>query len=148
MDSTKETLKHIDTVNRILDNVLIELLKRGRNHDSSKLSTPEKEIFDDYTEKLKDCTYGSEEYKDYLKAMKPALDHHYAKNRHHPEHHVGGIAGMNLIDLLEMICDWKAATLRHDDGCIMKSIQINQARFGYSDELKNILWNTVRCLEP
>ena len=31
-------------------------------------------------------TYGSDEYKACLTEMKPALDHHYAANRHHPEH--------------------------------------------------------------
>jgi hypothetical protein len=50
---------------------------------------------------------------------------------------------MTLIDLCEMIADWKAATLRHNDGDILKSIEINQSRFGYSDEVKQILLNTV-----
>ena len=50
---------------------------------------------------------------------------------------------MNLVDLIEMICDWTAATLRHDTGDIVKSIEINQKRFNYSDELKEIFLNTV-----
>jgi len=50
---------------------------------------------------------------------------------------------MNLIDLCEMISDWKGATLRHNDGDILKSIELNQKRFSYSDELKQILINTV-----
>jgi hypothetical protein len=54
---------------------------------------------------------------------------------------------MNLVDLLEMVCDWKAATLRHANGDIEKSLEINQKRFGYSDELKAILRNTVKLLE-
>jgi hypothetical protein len=54
-----------------------------------------------------------------------------------------GIQGMNLVDLVEMICDWKAATLRHENGDIFKSIEMNQNRFGYSDELKQIFINTV-----
>ena len=54
---------------------------------------------------------------------------------------------MNLIDLLEMICDWKAATLRHDDGDIYKSLEINHQRFGYSYQLHHILKNTVDWIE-
>ena len=54
---------------------------------------------------------------------------------------------MNLIDLLEMICDWKASSERHADGDIFKSIEINQKRFGYSDDLKNILMNTATFLK-
>lgn len=54
---------------------------------------------------------------------------------------------MNLIDLLEMLIDWKAAGMRHaDGGDIVKSIRINQERFGYSDELANFLFNTAEYL--
>jgi hypothetical protein len=63
-------------------------------------------------------------------------------NRHHPEHFENGIRGMNLIDLIEMFCDWYAATQRHNDGDIIMSIEINQKRFEYSDDIKAILKNT------
>ena len=76
--------------------------------------------------------------------MKPALEHHYKENRHHPEHFENGIKGMTLIDLVEMISDWKAASERHNNGDIIKSIEINQKRFGYSDDIKQILLNTVQ----
>lgn len=58
-----------------------------------------------------------------------------------------GIRGMSLFDLIEMLCDWKAATLRHNDGNIRRSIELNQKRFGYSDELKQILLNTLPVVE-
>ena len=61
--------------------------------DNSKLESPEKELFDEYTPKLKDCTYGSDEYKEFLKGLKVALDHHYANNSHHPEHYENGVNG-------------------------------------------------------
>lgn len=54
---------------------------------------------------------------------------------------------MNLIDIMEMLCDWLAATHRHDTGDIMVSLEKNQERFGYSDELKQIMINTVKVLE-
>ena len=95
------------------------------------------------TPKLKSSTYGSEEYKKFLEELKPALDNHYKENRHHPEHFENGIKGMTLVDLIEMLCDWCAAVERHSDGNILKSIEINQKRFGYSDELKQILINTL-----
>jgi hypothetical protein len=76
--------------------------------------------------------------------MKPALERHYSKNSHHPEHHEDGIKAMNLIDLIEMLADWKAATQRNKDGNIFASIEKNQERFGYSDELKQIFVNTVK----
>lgn len=57
-----------------------------------------------------------------------------------------GFRGMSLLDLVEMVCDWKAATLRHADGDIRRSLDICQKRFGYSDELRQILLNTIEEL--
>jgi len=142
-DSTEDTRKHITTVKIYINRLVNALTKTAIYHDTSKLYQPEKAIFDEYTPKLATSTYGSEEYKGFLKGMGIALEHHYANNRHHPEHFENGIKGMNLIDLCEMISDWKGATLRHNDGDILKSIEMNQQRFGYTDELKQILINTV-----
>lgn len=143
-DSTEDTLKHAKMVREYGIRLSDDLMRRLLIHDKSKMGSPEKEIFDEFTPKLKDSTYGSDEYKEYLKSMGEALSHHYANNQHHPEHYTNGIKGMSLVDLCEMIADWKAASLRHGNGDIMKSIEINQERFGYSDELKQILINTVR----
>lgn len=125
----------------------VELLNRAAIHDNSKLQSPEKELFDIYTPKLKDSTYGSDEYKAFLSELKVGLDHHYAKNSHHPEHYEKGINGMNLFDLIEMFFDWKAAGERHADGNIYKSIDINQDRFKLSQQVKDILTNTATYLK-
>ena len=143
-DSSKDTLEHIQKVSQFLNKIVLELMCRMQGHDASKLRSPEKEVFDIYTPKLKGSTYGSEEYKTFLKEMQNALDNHYEFNHHHPEHYQEGIEGMDLIDLIEMICDWRAATERHADGNIEKSILINKDRFGISEQLVKILQNTVR----
>lgn len=140
------TRGHIELVRKYLRLVIIELLIRADEHDKSKLETPELEIFTKYTPKLSKYEYGSAEYKKNLKRMKPALKHHYANNPHHPEFH-GGIKEMSLVDLLEMMCDWMAAVKRHDTGNIRESIEKNQKRFGYSNELKSILYNTIKFIE-
>ncbi len=147
-DSRPDTREHIATVRRFLGRMVDDLTRRQHEHDASKLVSPEVEAFDEFTPKLKGSTYGSEEYKDFLAAMGPALAHHYAHNSHHPEHFPDGIKGMSLLDVLEMLCDWKAATLRHADGDIRRSIEINQKRFGYSDELKALLLNTLSLFAP
>ena len=147
-DSTKDTLKHIKRVKFYITNCVKELYKRAKLHDHDKIyNHTEKALFDEFTSKLKNCTFGSDEYKSNLESLKPALEIHYMNNRHHPEHFTNGINGMNIIDLLEMICDWKASSERHTDGDILKSIEINQERFGYSDDLKNILINTAIFLK-
>lgn len=147
IDSRVETYKHIEIVHGLLMKVTIKLQLRALKHDQSKLFSPEVEAFDELTPKLAGLTYGSEEYRACLKEMKPALEHHYANNSHHPEHYGElGIKGMSLLDLIEMLCDWKAATLRHNDGDLLKSVEHNQKRFNYSDELKQILLNTIKEL--
>lgn len=145
-DSRPDTFAHIEVVRANLFQVVRNLCVRATVHDASKLEEPEKSVFDEMTPKLKGSTYGSDEYKGYLAVMKTALDHHYAHNSHHPEHYPNGIKGMCLLDVIEMLADWKAATMRHADGDLAKSIEINQKRFGYSDELKAILTNTARRL--
>jgi hypothetical protein len=54
---------------------------------------------------------------------------------------------MTLLDLIEMLCDWKAASERHNDGDIMRSIIVNKERFAISDQLTGILERTCRELE-
>lgn len=145
-DSTMDTLAHIRRVNVYLIMVLDELEKRGHAHDASKLKSPEKDAFDRGTVHLRGLTYGSQEYKESFAkhGMKDAIAHHYAANSHHPEHFTNGISGMSLLDLIEMLADWKAATERHADGSMTKSLEINRERFGISEQLASILANTVR----
>lgn len=145
-DSRPQTYEHIGVVRGYLAQVVKQLLDRAQDHDASKLIDPELSTFDEYTPKLKHSTFGSDEYKGFLVGMGEGLQHHYQANRHHPEHFKHGVDDMNLIDLVEMICDWLAAVQRHADGDIRRSININQERFGYSDQVKQILHNTVDAL--
>jgi len=145
-DSLEDTIKHIERVRELVELCRENLNCRKSIHDLSKLHAPEKPIIDQMTPKLKDSTYGSDEYKGFLAQMKPALDHHYAKNPHHPEHYANGIYGMSLLDLLEMLCDWKAAGERHANGSIERSLEINGDRFGIREQLQSVLENTVREL--
>ena len=143
-DSREDTRKHIEEVKGTLKVIRDELLKRGLKHDASKLVDPEKAVFDDATPKLEKLTYGSKEYKKQLKSMDKALKHHYESNRHHPEHHKNGVKDMNLVDLVEMFCDWVAATKRHADGDIYASITINKERFDLPPMLAKIFENTAK----
>ena len=142
-----ETQKHIEKVRKYLRILTDKITTRGVNHDAAKLESPEVEIFAEHTERLKDLEYNSEEYKQHLAAMKPALEHHYATYRHHPEHFANGINDMNLIDLCEMLADWKAAAERQNNGNLLTSIEQNAVRFKMSDQLKQILLNTAKTLD-
>lgn len=191
-DSTNDTNIHRLRVKSLIWDAIVELDDRANKHDRSKLMSPEKELFDEFTPKLAGCTYGSDEYKEFLKGLKVALDHHYTNNSHHPEHYPlwkcpvckkikqesdtwvndngnrfcldcsGGHAiyevelmeynkiisvnGFDLFDLIEMFFDWKAASERHNDGNILKSIEINTKRFNLSEQIVSILTNTAKRL--
>jgi hypothetical protein len=142
-----ETMKHIESVRNMINTIIILLLERAQKHDQSKLEHPEVQVITEYIEQLSQLSYGSPEYDQCKQEMGPALEHHYANNRHHPEHFKNGIDDMNIIDLIEMFCDWKASSTRTIDGNIRKSIEINGERFNMSDQLIKILENSVSLLD-
>lgn len=143
----KETRKHIERVRHYIYILINALDTRGCEHDRSKLDSPEIELFAEHTPKLAKLKYGSKEYKESLEALKPALDHHYAKNRHHANHFPNKMMDMNLVDLLEMFCDWKAASERQHDGNLLKSIEINAEQLKIPKMLISIMKNTVDLFE-
>lgn len=145
-DSRPDTWAHIHTVQGYMHTIAEELHWRGWEHDQSKLESPEVEIFNEFTPKLRDSTYGSDEYKGFLGAMGEGLRHHYDANAHHPENHRNGVEDMTLVDVIEMLCDWKAATKRHADGDLERSIYQNRERFGYGEEFTRLLVNTATAM--
>lgn len=143
IQSNLETLKHVHKVREYLYKLILQLDKRAQEHDKSKFESPEQEIFGANYRDLAKTEYGTPEYVALLERVKPAITHHYAKNRHHPEHFSSGINEMDLIDVLEMLADWGAATERNKNGNIHKSIESNTKRFDISPQLSQILTNTV-----
>lgn len=142
-DSTADTLKHSQRVGELMAQAITELVDRAMRHDRSKTEDPELAVFNEFTPKLRDSTYGSDEYKGFLDAMGDGLAHHYAHNRHHPEHFENGVDDMTLVDVLEMLADWKAATERHADGDLARSLTIQAERFGIGAGVMALLWNTA-----
>lgn len=138
-----ETHKHVKRVNYFLNLFVIDILKRGQTHDNSKFEEPELSVYAEHTPKLKDVVYGSEEYKSLLKLTKPAIEHHYKENRHHPEYWPNGIDDMTLVDLIELLSDWRAATERNKNGNIRRSLDLNTEKYKISPQLKKILENTI-----
>lgn len=142
--TNSETHKHIREVAKYVNIFIKDLIDRSETHDDSKFEEPELSIFAKNIEKLDKVEYGSSEYKELLEEVKPAIEHHYSKNRHHPEHWPNGINDFTLADLIEMLCDWKAATMRNKNGNIRNSIEVNTKRYKINPQLRKILENTVR----
>ena len=81
-----ETLKHVNEVRDNIWTLIKELDQRAQVHDATKFEEPERSIFAENTPKLAKTEYGTPEYDKLLEEVKPAIEHHYAKNTHHPEH--------------------------------------------------------------
>ncbi len=146
--TNNETRKHILVVNQLIHKFVSALLYRANMHDSTKLSDPEVEKFVECTPLLEQQSFSDPEYKKTLQTtLKDALSHHYAHNRHHPEHFKNGIEDMNLVDLIEMFCDWKAASLRQKDGNLEKSIELQQDRYSMPREIVKIFKNSISVFE-
>ena len=144
VDVMLDMIDHRDKVAAFMCRIAHDLSLRAIDHDKSKFSERELPAFLEATPGLRSLTYGSEEYKKELRRIKPAVDSHYLFNRHHPEHFADGISGMDLVDLIEMLCDWAAAVKRHDDSSMEKSVEINKDRFMVTSQLHTILLNTIK----
>lgn len=146
-DSTEDTKEHIRNVRDLMNDIIINLGIRYDQHDSSKLEEPEKSMYDEYKPKIreveKEFGYGSPEYEDIVGKMGTALRHHFDLNRHHPEHYLNGINGMSLLDLIEALADWKAASVQYGTGL---NLTANRARFEISEQLFHVIENTVKEL--
>ncbi len=139
-DCTADVLEHKRKVTRYLIAFANVLAYRATIHDDSKLQSPEKETFDEFTPKLKEAEWGTETYKEFLVAMGEGLKHHYAVNSHHPEHYENGVDGMNLLDLVEMVCDWQAAAEGKD---VAVDLEHAAKRFNLSPQLISIIKNSI-----
>lgn len=135
---------HIVEVAKNICRLQNELSNRTITHDASKFGSTERDLMAVTFPRLAQVEYGSKGYQELLTEMKAALDHHYSHNSHHPEFYENGVDEMDLVDLIELICDWKASTLKNVNGDIFKSIEINTKRFNLSPQLVNILTNTVK----
>jgi len=121
----------------------VKLIIRGIKHDFSKFSLIESKGFINIVHNLKKSEYGSQEYKRDLNKIDKSIKHHYRLNSHHPEYYKNGIGDMDLLDIIEMYYDWKAASRRHKKVNFKKSLNICERRFLISSQLYKIFVNSL-----
>lgn len=141
-----DTVLHVGEVKENLEIICSELRQRGDAHDRTKFEAFEFDAFVSTRPKFKEANYGSPEYQECVDAIKPAIDHHYANNRHHTAFHKDGINGMSLIDVIEMVCDWKAAARRSPNQTFEQSLSIAFKKYKIEPQLQKILENTFKDL--
>ena len=141
-DSRADTLAHVHAVRDNIGTFITEMLRRAQVRDASKLTPEEKPVFDEVFPMLEGVSYGSPDWQVAVKRAAPALEHHYRSNSHHPEYYgERGVAGMDLFDVVEMLCDWMAAAKRNPaDGV---KLDYNVKVFEISPQLASILANTL-----
>lgn len=143
MNSTiQDTLNHIAQVAQHLNHCAVNLLDRATFHDASKLKEPELSGYAGLADALKGLEYGTPEYRAAFAPFKEIIKHHYEHNSHHPEHYQNGVEGMSLFDVVEMLCDWKAASERGGSD-FNQSMHVSTQRFGIDHQLQRILLNTA-----
>ena len=122
------------------------MLDRALVHDASKLEEPEFSQYASVTDEFEKHPFGTDGYFKAKEKISDAVKLHYSKNNHHPEYYPNGIENMDLMDIVEMLCDWKAATLNHKTapGNMVTSLEYATEKYKISPQLAQILLNTIK----
>ena len=137
------TLEHINQVKSKMQFLASVFATRGTSHDSSKLIEPEYSGWLAMDQEPR-YPYGSEKYYDKINRYKEVLEHHYSLNSHHPEHFENPSTQMDLVDLIEMLCDWFSYSNNISWLEGYNTINSQCARFGLNDTIRYLLLNTFR----
>ena len=135
-------IKHRNSVKNKLKFLSEEIKKRGEKHDLSKLQQPELGWLIQMDKEPR-YEYGTPEYFEKMKKWQKFFIHHYANNRHHPNHFKLGVYDMTLVDLCEYIADIISYYDEMLVGDALKTIENQKERFGFDEQLSQILKNTL-----
>jgi len=138
-------LQHNHDVGVLMLRFVQQLIDRAQVHDATKLEEPEFSQHKEYTDQAQGVKFGSEEYNKLRQKFQLIHEYHFDRHRHHPEHFPNGINDMNLVDLIEMMCDWKAASVWYK-GDMQSSLKVQRKRLKISPQLMQIIKNTAKDL--
>jgi len=124
--------RHITTVQKHLNKFVARLQQRSIEHDLSKLSKDEFAGFVEVNQIARLHPYGSQEYKDSLKGNQ-TIALHFSRNSHHPEYHPNSVNDMTILDWIELVTDWKAASETYGNTSFNDSLEIQRKRFKLTD---------------
>jgi hypothetical protein len=103
-------LRHTAFLRSALGRVVAELSRRSQEHDLSKLSDDEFAGFCRINAAARINKFGSPEYAEGMRRERGVIDTHFSRNSHHPEGRE-----QSFLDVIEMVCDWWAASKGYDD---------------------------------
>ena len=139
--------EHQQKVGAVMQKVISELMDRALKHDDSKFTTQQLRdnlvtLPDKWGIQAEGHGYHSPEQEEHRKRFAPEIHRHRSAHPHHPEHFGNDVNKMNLIDLMEMLCDWYASAPDID-----QSIDENSCDYKIDPHITQILKNTARKLK-
>lgn len=143
LEVLNDIIYHKMEVAENLEQIKSDISKRQWHHDNTKFTAEEFDAFVYTRPKFKKVNYGSKEYQECVDAIKPAVEHHHKSNRHHTGYYDDGVMGMTLMDILEMLADWKAASRRSPDLSFEDSLPKAYEKYNIPKDLQKIINNTL-----
>ena len=126
-------LRHRGLIQKYLYGLSRKLEACAVEHDLSKLGVDEFAGFVKINKVAREYPYGSKEYKASLKGNN-IINLHFSRNRHHPEYHDAQVADMGLLDIIEMVCDWKSASTVYGKTTLLEALEVQIERFDLTKE--------------
>jgi hypothetical protein len=137
--------RHIMTVQALLRNVARQLLERADFHDLSKFAPDELGGMIEIDRIADEYGLNSPQYMEALQGK--AIQLHRSRHTHHPEYHKNGLIEMSTLDIIEMICDWKAANMLRGHPEWNKSVNMMADRLNLSSEQQFLIKTIAQLLE-
>jgi hypothetical protein len=146
----KDIMLHKEKVSLNIKRIMDELYGRQLSHDNDKIVNDAIfEPYDKYSDRLRSLKFGSVEYNQLLNnELSEAIDihsqnrHHFNSNQYKQEYHI------DLVDLLEHICDVRAAlerNLEYTDEQIRDKLigAFNIENISNLPNISNLIENTI-----
>lgn len=124
------------------------LKKRGECHDASKFNLPERKpyIYLSWWHKCKNEGIDYNYPANVETEVNAAIEHHKKINLHHPESHKD-VNDMELLDIVEMVCDWTAMAQEYrNKSCYSYAIE-NINNWSFSNDKINEIFFVIAELD-
>lgn len=150
--------QHCNLVRECIETFTNFLHRRGAIHDNSKYYEDEFEGFTYFNTIDPNLVYNSPGYKEAMEKIRPytkkAIKLHYSRNSHHPEYH-DNIEDMSLLDLIEMVCDWKSASYTYNSSIkdpidknklFVKNVNTLKVKYKFTDAQLWVIDEVIKVL--
>ena len=148
LDALLKIMRHRESLADSMIEIADHLRQRARVHDRCKLKPDQFIGFARIDQAEREHGYGSREFSRALRADSEAIRTHVAESSHHPEHHAI-VADMGWLDIIEMVCDWKAAADTYDRGLSLRDgLQAQFDRLDFTPAQQWLIRQVVDHIDP